>query len=443
MTRSISFFLSCILSALPAFAQGAHIMGIGDSLGEGVQSDNAFTLSQQQGYLNMLATQAQVPFTLPLITSNRFGVVGSASGRSRTDASAQPDDLAVSGATVSDILNDTSTKNGNREVDLVLAPYYGMTQMQVIEQVKPAFVFCWAGNDDLINYILDYSHLNAPTGITPIGTFNSQYLNLMSRLKATGAKVVVGNIADLTKVGFLFDNDDVTKFLGTNYNLPAGSYTTFGAVTLIKLGQASPTILTNPAYVLSATQISRIQNQIEQYNQIISTVAAANGFPVVDTFSIVDSFVTNPITIEGVTITNHYNGGAFSLDGIHPSDTGYSIFANAFLKTANSHYGSAIPPISLTAQIAIFNADPFVDFNGNGVVPGRPNTGLLETLGPSLGISGDTHEHGAGVAAAAKSADPFAFMRAYYAYKGMNPNTGWQKADVERAVSEMLHAPVR
>ena len=85
-------------------------MGIGDSLGEGVQSDNAFTLSQQQSYLNMLATQAQVPFTLPLIPSNRFGVVGSASGRSRTDASAQPDDLAVSGATVSDILNDTSTK---------------------------------------------------------------------------------------------------------------------------------------------------------------------------------------------------------------------------------------------------------------------------------------------------------------------------------------------
>ncbi len=419
-------------------------MGIGDSLGEGDQSANAFTLSQQQSYVNYVATQAKVPLNLPLITSGKFGFVGLTNGRTRTDAALHPEDVAVSGATVHDVLNTAASAKIKHEVDLVLQPYTGMTQIQVVEQVKPGILFCWVGNDDLINYVLDFTHLNAPKNITPITSFTADYQALMSRLKATGSKVVVANIADLTKVGFLFNNDDVTKFLGQNYNLPAGSYTTFGAVVLIKMGMATPSILTNPAYVLSASQISRIQNQIQQYNQVISAAAAANGFPVVDAFSITDSYVTKPITIEGVTITNHYNGGAFSLDGIHPSDTGYAIFANAFIRTTNTAYSLTIPELTLNQEIAVFNADPFVDFNGNGIVPGRPMSGLLETLGPKLGVSGDTHEHGTPVNEGSVNTgkvDIYDFMRTYFVAKGLNPNSAWQQEDAVNAVKEMLNAP--
>ncbi len=420
------------------------MMGMGDSLGEGVQSANAFTVSQQQGYLNYIATQAKVSLPLPLISSTNHGAVGSARGRSRVDPKLHPLDVAVSGATVNDVLTAAASSTIKREVDLVMQPYTGLTQIDVVERVKPGIVFCWVGSDDIINYVLDYQHLNAPRGITSLTQFTSDYRTLMSRLKATGSKVVVGNIPDLTQVAFLFDNNDLTKYLGQNYNLPAGSYTTFGAMLLIKLGKKTPAILTDPAYVLDATQIANIRSQVQAYNAVISQQAAAAGFPVVDAYSIVNSYITNPLTIEGVTITTRYNGGAFSLDGIHPSDTGYTVFANAFITAANTAYGFKIPVIPMSAQVTVFNADPFVDFNGNGVVPGRPNTGLLETLGPKLGVSGDTHEHGASVnpsGAAAASVSASGFMQSYFAAKGMNPFSAWNNDDVENAVSEMLNAP--
>ncbi len=443
----------CLFASLSAgFGQTAtHYMGIGDSLGEGDQSANAFTLSQPQTYLNYVATQAGFPFVQPLISSTSVGFVGSSVGRARIDTSTDPDDLAVSGAKISDILNTTASKLGGREVDLVLPPYYGMSQIQIVEQVKPLVVFCWAGNDDVINYVLDFSNLNNPSGITPLTQFTSEYQSLMSRLKAVGAKVVVANIPDITKVAFLFDNNDVTKYLGKNYNLPQGSVTTLGAVILIKLGVDSDSVLSNPAYVLSASQLTNIQTQITAYNQAISQAAAAEGFPVVNAYGIVQSEISSPVTIEGITINTHFNGGAFSLDGIHPSDTGYALFANAFIKTANATYGSTIPVISQAGEVAIFNADPFVDFNQNGVVPGRPNTGLLETLGPKLGLSGDTGDQPPSAAnSPAKlgvSVNPTAkisaseFMRAYYTATGRDPNTSWVTADVENAVKEMLGAP--
>ena len=66
--------------------------------------------------------------------------------------------------------------------------------------------------------------------------------------------------------------------------------------------------------------------------------------------------------------------------------------ANAFIDVINSGFGKAIPSLSQDMLEGIFLADPFVDKNGNGKVRGRPGAGLLETLGPYLGISGDREE---------------------------------------------------
>lgn len=417
-------------------------MGIGDSLGEGVQSGNAFSTSQQQGYQNYVATQAKFSFALPLIKSNALGSVGSLTGRSRISPTTFPQDLAVSGATVGDVLNMTANQVPMYEADLVLAPNYGLSQIQVIEQQTPEYVLCWTGNDDIINYVLDSSSLNDPTGITPLPQFTVQFQELMSRLKATGAKVAVANIPDLTKIAFLFDNDELTKYTGTNYNLPDGYYTTFATMLMLKLGQADGSILQNPAYILSPSQITYIQQQVTAYNVVIAQAASAQGFPLVDARSILDGIQSSPITIEGVTINLGYNGGAFSLDGVHPSDTGYVMFANAFIKALNKTYNAGIPSISYLKEVSVFNADPFVDFNGNGVVPGRPGTGLLESLAPTLGLSGDKNEHGAkGNLEASRPTghvDPAVFMRAYYEATGRNPETAWEPSDVARAIQEMI-----
>lgn len=422
--------LACTLAAQTP----PPVVGIGDSLGEGVQSANAFYLSQPNTYLKRVATQMGAPFAQPSLSTSLTAFIFTDAGRSRISPSTDPADLAVSGATTGDVLNRVAnTGTPQTEYDLVLPPYYGMSQIQIVEQLQPSVVFAWVGNDDLISEVLNYSSLNNPQP-TPLPEFTAEYQELVSRLKATGAKVIMCNVPDLTKIGYLFDNDDLTRYTGTNYNLPQGYLTTLTTMLLLKLGIVDAGILQNPGYVLTPPEIASIEQQIQTYNQVISDTAASAGFPVVDAYAILNDFITNPITIEGITIGTHYNQGAFSLDGVHPSDSGHAIFAEAFIATANKSYNLNIPQISKSALVGIFNADPFIDFGGTGVVPGRPFTGLLETLGPFLGLSGGPgHQTDPAV-----KTDPNVFMREYYRLKGQDPATPWTKQDVIDAVSDML-----
>jgi phospholipase/lecithinase/hemolysin len=431
---SVAIVLGAMLAAHAAPAQSTPppLVGIGDSLGEGVQSANAYKGSQPNTYLNRFAHQLGVEFPQPLLTTSIFASIYSDSGRSRVSPDTDPADLAVSGATTENVLTATaSSGTPSTEADLVLAPYVGLSQIQIVEQVKPPLVLAWVGNDDLISEVLTFDSLGSLSGVTPLPTFTTEYQELVTRLKNTGAKVVMSNVPDLTKIAFLFDNDDLTRYTGTNYNLPSGYVTSFPTMLLLELGIFDGTILKDPKYVLTPAQLTAIQQQIQLYNRVIEETATAAGFPVVDAYAVFDKLIENPVTIEGITITTHYNGGAFSLDGVHPSDTGHAIFANTFIAAANAAYGLSIPAISATELVGIFNADPFIDFGGNGVVAGRPFTGLLETLGPFLGLSGGKSGPGAKPTAAG-------FMRQYYLATGVNPEQAFTKQDVINAVKQML-----
>lgn len=404
---------------------------MGDSLTEGVQSNNASTVSQPHDYMELIAIQMKAAFTEPLINSGPKGSAGSTTDRTRVSPTTPPTNLGVSGAATQDVLTSVATSGGTQEIDLVLPPYYGMSQLQIAQQLKPKTIFCWIGANDLIGYILDSNNLNDPT-YTPFPQFNAEYQQLVTGLQATGAQVVLGNIPDLTEVGYVFNNAEVQRYAGSQYSLPDGYYTTFSTVVLLKLGIFGQAELSNPKYVLSPAQITHIKNQVNLYNSAIAAIAAAAGFPVADVHAFQQNIVTNPITLEGYTITTNYNGGAFSLDGIHPSDIGYAFFADLFIKAYNKAYSQSVPTLSNAELTTILNNDPFIDWNGGGVVRGRPDTGLLESEGPVLGISGDAGNlPPAGNAAA--------FMQIYYAAKGMDPQTAWTNTDVINAVADMLH----
>src|SRR5580658_10452198 len=100
----VSLILGTTLGASAASAQPPALVGIGDSLGEGVQSANAFQESQPNAYLNRIAQQMAVPFAQPLLSTSLFASVFSDSGRSRISPDTDPADLAVSGATTENVL---------------------------------------------------------------------------------------------------------------------------------------------------------------------------------------------------------------------------------------------------------------------------------------------------------------------------------------------------
>ena len=61
-----------------------------------------------------------------------------------------------------------------------------------------------------------------------------------------------------------------------------------------------------------------------------------------------DQLTTTGVTANGYTLTSTYaTGGAFSLDGVHPSPRGYALIANKFIEAINAKYGSNLKGVSL------------------------------------------------------------------------------------------------
>src|SRR4029450_6461919 len=88
----------CInLLAVQALAQ-VPFVGMGDSIGEGVQSADASYPTQANSFLNFIAWRMGVPFPLPYIISGPLLSISSVSGRIRYDPALQGRNLAVSGA---------------------------------------------------------------------------------------------------------------------------------------------------------------------------------------------------------------------------------------------------------------------------------------------------------------------------------------------------------
>jgi phospholipase/lecithinase/hemolysin len=412
----ISGALVCVI-ALGTAVRGDSprplFLGLGDSIGEGVQSADANRLTQPFSYLNLIAMQMGAPFPLPLIQTGPQAAIFSTAGRSRVDPSVQGLNLAVSGATVNSLRLDAadavSAADIDSETDMVLFPRVG-SQLQVAETLRAHYVSCWIGSGDVLDAVTSFDHLDA-SQLTPSDAFAADLNDIANRLDQAGARVVFGTIPDVTRIGFLVDRQDLVRFLGSDFGLPPTSRTTIVAMFLVKLGLLPPATLTNPAYVLDAGEIQTISNHVAVLNSTIVSIAALHGFGVADIGALFDAFQTTPPVFLGVPLTARYLGGLLSLDGVHPSNIGHALIANAFIATFNQQFHRKIPVLDAATLRQIFLTDPFVDKNGDGRVAGRPGAGLLETLGPSLGISGDLAELSG--AAATQSSSMATFFDAY------------------------------
>ena len=116
-------------STVPAALAQVPLVGMGDGIGEGVQSGDASESTQPWNFLNLIALRFSASFPLPLIRTGILGAVGDASTGTHINPNVAGLDLAVSGEDVSSILRDrgdaTSPALINSETDLVLFPRLG------------------------------------------------------------------------------------------------------------------------------------------------------------------------------------------------------------------------------------------------------------------------------------------------------------------------------
>ena len=436
-----------ILIFSSAQAQGPIIIGMGDSVGEGVQSADASLRTQRFSYLTFLAQQMGIRFPLPFIRSSPIGIVGDTIFRCRLWPDVPALNLSVAGADADSLLNDRADALDEDEIDsetdLVLFPRVG-SQMEIAESIGASFVVCWIGNNDVLSAAISFDQLDA-SQMTPVEEFRAAFMEIAERLDDLGGMVVFANIPDVTKIGFLVDRENLIRFLGSDYGLVEGDYTSIVVMLLIRLGLDDGSLLKDPDFVLDADEVKLIQERIEIFNRIIQAAADSIFMPVVDIHALFDDADENPPTFFGIPVTARFLGGIFSLDGVHPSNIGHGLVANAFIQTINSRFQTNIPLISDKELHRVFLRDPFQDKDGDGRVRGRFGAGLLETLGPLLGISGDKNDFfpnafPTGISASSGKR----FIQRYLTLRGKDPrmDSEWTKWDALEAFRDIYRLNV-
>ena len=101
-------------------------------------------------------------------------------------------------------------------------------------------------------------------------------------------------------------------------------------------------------HVLIASEVAEVQVATDAYNVTIAATAEAKGLAFVDAKEAMTQLATTGVPFGNYQMTAAYfSGGAFSLDGVHPSPRGYAFIANLFVDAINKKYGATLRTVDL------------------------------------------------------------------------------------------------
>jgi lysophospholipase L1-like esterase len=374
---------------------------LGDSLTAGYQSGSLLDTAEIHGWAPLVASQANfaitqaliaypgAPSTLLLQSPGPPPVITTAAGTTtgRTNPASQATDLAVPGAFLNDIANTAPVANPTTPEEqitqLVLGfPGLGLgeadSQASFAVNAKPTTIFLWAGNNDAL--VADFD--GTPASMTSLADFTTQYTALITELTTkTSAHLVIGNIPDVTLVPYLTpaalvlaEYSAATGYpvatLSGLFGISVGDFVTPEGLAEIAaiLAGTQKTTVSDPG-VLTAAEAATVQANVVAYNKVIAAEATAAGATLVDINALFTSLAASGKTINGYTGMTGFLGGFFSLDGIHPTNTGYAIVANTFIDTMNAAFKSSIGDVNLSTVAA---ADPLWPPNLPATAAARP-----------------------------------------------------------------------
>lgn len=398
----------------------AKVVVLGDSSSAGYLNSSLLDTQQVHGWASVVAQQGGFPLALPLIAYPGFPPVsqlvtfgyppvlapapGTTTGRDNPDVS--PDNLAVPGFKAADLLTTMAVPVPTTSYEIfnnyVLAYPAGATGSALDQALakNPSLIYLWIGQNDALGVIASAD----PTVMTPPSVFAIQLLQTLLTLRtATSAYLVVGNIPDITHIAYMTPALTVLTGASTSLGIPQaeissalnlypGDLLTLKGVEdfladlkAVQTGQSPPFLPLLPGDVLTAANVQIAQATIDSYNSVITEVVGEAGGTVVDIHGLMqDIEAGNGPTINGYKVTSDYFGGFYSLDGFHPSYTGYGIIANLFIQATNTFTGTTIPAADLTAIAA---ADPLF-----GQTPPTINFGSQPSLYDPLAGQRDNAE---------------------------------------------------
>jgi len=373
--RAVLLLAAAFFAAAPARAQAnfTSYVALGDSLTAGFSNGSLVRSHQLKSYPALLAQQAGVatfeqplisqpgiPTELALVTLTPPVIAAKAADRGvplRLDLARAYNNLGVPGASVGDLL--TRVTDGGGFHDIILRGR-GTALAQGIG-LRPTTVTLWIGSNDVLPAALNGRAIDGVT-LTPVSSFRTSFQSVVTALKASGATVYVANVPDVASIPFVNTiqpvvvspatgapvrvNGQTVPLLGPNGPLPANSLVTLAAAPLLLKGDGVPTTLGGSGrplpdeVILDLNEVAVIRERVASYNLIISEISQAAGFAVLDINAFFSDVAAHGRMIGGVTLTGAFlSGGLFGYDGVHPTDLGYALIANEFIRLINAHGG--------------------------------------------------------------------------------------------------------
>jgi lysophospholipase L1-like esterase len=256
-----------------------------------------------------------------------------------------------------------------------------LTQVNVAAALHPTLATVWLGANDLLKYI--FSDGQAPSD-TP-AQMQADITKTIQTLRAAGARVVVANLPDVLLTPQFFKGGptltatleafgvpdavagDVTAYIQATYGVGPNGYLTengfFIVLATIEGGSVMPVL--GVGDFLTDAFAAQVQGLNNAYNLAIDAAAHSTGAPLVDIKTYIDTIAADggiPVNPDCCSLA--FGGGILSLDGLHPSNTGYALIANQFILVINAAYKTNIPVLT-NAQITIISeTDPYAPPNG-------------------------------------------------------------------------------
>ena len=400
-------------------ADFTRFVAIGDSYGAGVESGSLNVNHQPFSWPAIIARQVglkvctpaaaatDVCFAEPLVSfpglGNELQLVSITGTIAPAPGTGQPlmltfgrpfNNLSIPGANVNDTITlkglDPATSTAKSFAQFILRGQ-GTAVDQALAQ-NPTFIAVWIGGNDLLGAVL----AGTPALITPTANFTTAYNAMLDKLTAgaPNAGMVVGNIPTnalslpyvttvprvlvdpSTRQPILVGGQPVPLIAdlggGNIGQLPPGSFVLLPAANKIATGVGLPPQLKAiPPFnqlpnvgtpladtdVLTPDEVTKIQAAASAFNDVITQAAAARNIPVADIKGLFDRIASGQEFVGPLSITSAFvTGGAFSLDGFHMTDLGYTLFANEYIKAINNSYDTHIPLASVAPLLQ--NNDP-------------------------------------------------------------------------------------
>jgi lysophospholipase L1-like esterase len=354
----------------------------GDSLSAGYQNSQLIESGQVHGYANVIATQAGVSLNLPLLSTPGYpqisiqqnhAVVTGLMPIARQNTQ-QTLDVAVPGFTVAALVMLPPVCN--LDSTSPLTPVYVMAaeilnpncslnpppELVVAASLQPTTAILWIGSNDALFSLL------FGTDPTDVLTFSALYHVAATTMAGASGNLVIANIPDVTLTAYLTSVTKLAAILNLPVPMVEGVFglqpddmvTPYAFQAIQAMGsslQPLPNTGSQGPIVIRAAKLAQIRTTVIAYNAAIANEAAATGATLVDIYSLVNHLAAQGQVVGGQKLTTGFMGGFFSLDGVHPTNTGYAIIANEFIRTINKSLHAGIHPVSIEQ---VCDADPLI-----------------------------------------------------------------------------------